>query len=315
MTRNTKIFKIYSDESGFPSERFQSIAVVTGDINSCNELRTELKKILDKYELSELKWSSLNAHKPKLCLAKEFIDISLYYAIQKKIRIDILYWDIQDSRHQIQGRDDIGNLERMYYKAIRHAINMWAQKEAVWDIYPDELSYIKWNEIADYLNKTKLGKKVKNKPVLLSLFEDMEGSAFIKIREVVPQKSHEEPIVQLADLYAGIARFSKEKGEEYFKWLCNEERKNQLMLFDVEDENNLNTSNKTLARFNILRKLNETCKNYKMRVSLRTYKYLVTKDAKKPINFWFYIPQHEEDKAPIKRRSDKDELSHRIPSR
>jgi hypothetical protein len=50
----------------------------------------------------------------------------------------------------------------------------------------------------------------------------------------------------------------------------------------------------------VLKKFDETCKERKLGVSLKTKKGLWTPDPQRPINFWLYEPQHPEDKAPQK---------------
>ncbi len=55
----------------------------------------------------------------------------------------------------------------------------------------------------------------------------------------------------------------------------------------------------------VLYEFNNKCKNKKLGVSLKINRGLKTFDAKNPINFWWYEPQHEADKAPRKIGKDK----------
>jgi len=295
------IFQVFSDESGFPAERYQSIGVVSGEKEICNRLRNELLNVLNEYSIKELKWVELNGHKPKMEVANKFIDIVVNYATKQQIRIDVLYWDIQDSRHAVPGRDDKANLARMYYKVIKHLIKCWKEPDSKWELYPDKGSNLDWNSIIDFLGKTKI--VVVSNYTALPLYRKLfvyEKGIFIEINKFEHIDSYDEPLIQLADLFSGMSRFSKEKGDEYFKWCTSEESKKYPKLFVIEDENKIDASKKDLARFTILRKLYDICKKHKMQVSFKTNKYLCTMNPSNPINFWFYTPQKKEDKAPVK---------------
>lgn len=55
-------------------------------------------------------------------------------------------WDITDSRHDIQGRDDIANLGRMYHHLFVDILrNRWPD-DARWMVHPDENSALDWYE-------------------------------------------------------------------------------------------------------------------------------------------------------------------------
>jgi len=301
----SKTFAIYSDESGVFEHRFQTIALISSQQIVLSELRSKLKGFLDKHEIDEIKFSEIRTHRPKLDAARDFIRHSVKeFASQLKIRIDVLIWDTQDSRHTIRGRDDIANLEFMYYKVLTHAVRQWNQIE--WDFYPDKNSQVHWNEIADYLNRTRLVRYQSN---LLSLLENEYEIQPLRFKIIDPLDSLYEPLIQLADLFAGMARFVKEEGKQCIQWLDYCRNKNQLSLpsfinrEDTIDETIITKQN----RFQLIGEFNNLCKHYRMGVSLRQKRCLWTPDPTKPINFWNYEPQHEYDKAP-KRKANKNEL-------
>ena len=107
---------------------------------------------------------------------------------------------------------------------------------------------------------------------------------------------HEAPVVQLADLFAGIAVFSGDKYPAYAQWLSQSAGQTELFGGDTTP----GFSNRQRYRFELLRELDQLCKQRRLGVSLKTYQRLRTLDGKNPINFWLYEPQHEADKAPIK---------------
>jgi hypothetical protein len=296
----SKTFVIYSDESGVFDHRFQAIALISSQQIVLSELRSKLKGFLDEHKIDEIKFSETRTHRPKLDTARDFIRHSVKeFASQLKIRIDVLIWDTQDSRHAIQGRDDIANLEFMYYKVLTHTARQWNQAE--WNFYPDKNSQVHWNEIANYLNKTQLARYQSN---LLLLLENGYGTQPLRFKTIDPLDSLYEPLIQLADLFAGMARFTREEGKQCIQWLDYCRNKNQLLLpyllngKDTIDETIITKQN----RFQLVGEFNNLCKRHRMGVSLRQRRCLWTPDPTKPINFWNYEPQHEYDKAP-KRKS------------
>jgi len=50
-----------------------------------------------------------------------------------------------------------------------------------------------------------------------------------------------------------------------------------------------------------LAEFNAACKSKKLGVSLKTHRGLRTLNPESPINFWWYEPQHDADRAPTKR--------------
>jgi len=288
-----KIFSAYSDESGCFSGQYQSIGIISGERRNLFELKHELVRILQHQKVKEAKFSETRTHKPKLKAAQAFIKKGVDFAKQNKIRIDVLLWDTHDSRHSIPGRDDLANLERMYYKVLRHISEKWNQYN--WDLYPDKGSKINWIEIKDYLNRTRIPRH--RKPYLLILFDEEAYS--INFQRIDPKESHDEPLIQIADLFAGIACFCREKGKECLKWLKSQEKRNQLDLFEYEEPEVEEDPNKTEKnRYELIRFLNNQCKFNKLGVSLNKRKYLWTPVPYNPINFWNYKPKHKEDKAP-----------------
>lgn len=61
----------------------------------------------------------------------------------------------------------------------------------------------------------------------------------------------------------------------------------------------LENSNREIYRYRLLDWFNKECKNMRLGVSLDSNKCLHTFKPENPINFWFYKPQGEYDKAPI----------------
>ena len=108
----------------------------------------------------------------------------------------------------------------------------------------------------------------------------------------------ENALIQIEDIFAGLARTSYEDYKNYEKWL----NRSQTSLFPDEELNQIDISVKDEHRFIIYQFLDTHCKRKSWSVSLKTNKGFYTYEKRKPLNFWFYKPQHEEDTAPLKNK-------------
>jgi len=110
------IFAAYSDESFH--EQYHAIGVVSGRKNLLLNLRKELQNILDDKNIREVKFSEIRTHRPKIEVAKEFLDLGIEFSRKNMIRIDILIWDLKDSRaiqFQIEMIQQIGGICTINY--------------------------------------------------------------------------------------------------------------------------------------------------------------------------------------------------------
>lgn len=286
-----ELFAAYSDESF--QDLYHTISIISGRKNLLLNMRKEIQNILYDKNIKELKFSEIRTHSSKIEAAKKFIDLGIEFSKKYMIRIDVLIWSLKDSRHSISGRDDIENLARMYYKVLRCISERW--KHIYWEFYPDEQSAIEWYKIANYLNRTNIHRR---KPHFLTLFEqDIHRIRFIRLKQL---RSHEEPIIQLADVFGGIACFSRKKSKEC--WIEYNKRNKQQSLFKKETYIRNHLSKADLNRFDLIYGIYRLCKKYRLNVSFRNRKYLWTPNPSNPINFWHYEPKSEKDKAPKKKK-------------
>ena len=259
-----------------------------------------IKSILpqSQNQINEVKFALVRTHRPIIEAARAFSHCMLETLTSViTVRADIITWDTQDSRHAIQGRDSIANLERMYYKVLTHAARQWNQVE--WSFHPDKNSQVHWHEITDFINKTRLAKPAINAPFLFNS-EDLDQS--IEFTRVEPLDSLEEPLIQLADLLAGMARFMREDGHQCIQWLDSWGNRDQLTLpHFLHDNSALDETIRTKQnRFLMVGEFNAHCKRYRLGVSLRDKRCFWTPNPTNAINFWNYEPQHDYDKAPKK---------------
>jgi hypothetical protein len=282
----------YSDESGCFTENYQSIGVVSGRAEDLGRLKRELFQILDNNKVKEIKFEKVRTHLPKIKTAREFTDKAFEYIDAHALAIDVLFWCLNDTRHNIINRDDQANLGRMYYKILRNISEKW--KATNWMLVPDTGSKLNWQEVIRYLNKTTLVRR----PYLLSLFE--EDRYPLNFQSVIPRDSINEPLVQLADLFAGMARYSIGKNDLCKIWLREQHRSNQPGLFYDERENAISKHNSN--RIGLLNQVYVEAKKRSLGVSLTTNGYLKSFKKTSPLNFWHYRPASSKDKAPTRKK-------------
>ena len=205
------------------------------------------------------------------------------------IRIDTLIWDTHDSRHSIIGRDDIANFERMFFHLLGNAMKK-RKRGLKWHIRPDVRSGIDWDTVRDCLHF-----KGQRTEIEHSIFETFILDEHYSVHTFKEAHSHEEPMIQVADLFSGISVFSKTSYDKYEAW------KSQQNPGLFADEGPIAASNREKYRFELLEKLDAECKKLSLGVSLKNNRQLFTYNPENPINFWQYQPQGEYDKAPTRK--------------
>jgi len=288
----------FSDESHWNEGRHRSISLITMPSRFNTKHKQTVRGFLDEVGISEFKWANLSGVRERKAALK-MCDFIVDTASKGLLQLDVLIWDIEDSRHKIPGRDDIANLQLMYYKLFKHVlINGWPDGSA-WILYPDEHSAMDWDNVKDHLDKV---------DTKIEIYQNLfTGGKFklrlireFKIYKINPLSSACNPWLQIADLFAGLAVFSREHYSTYKQWqLEQEKQKGQLFLFESEPDTKISRSSR--ERCYVLDYFYKLCRSKKLGVSLNTNKGLRTYNNKKPINFWFYTPQHPNDKAPSKK--------------
>lgn len=283
---------VFTDESYITAERYRSIGAFSLPKEHYRKLDSKLREMLNDLGINEFKWSELRTEK-YTCCAERILDYTLGVLFSKEIRIDVLTWDTWDSRHSIQGRDDTANFERMFFHLLKFVITK-REKESSWFIYPDERLEINWRIIKECLNNVGKWIQLYNYP----LFGDIFSKENFKIKEFQPIKSIEFPCCHISDFFAGLSVFSINNYSKYKHWVLINDL--QFDMFGVQK--NYHFSSSENYRFKILNKLIRLCKHQRLGVSFDTNGRLATPDPANPINFWYYKPQRENDKAPIKEK-------------
>lgn len=293
-----EVYELYSDECNYNSWNYWSIWVISGKQSSLESLKNELDELLKHYKKEYIEYKKIDGDSTKEKLAINFIIKTLHHCMKWNVRIDVLTWNNSDSRNWINGRDDIANLVRMYYHITHYSIRNWKWETIEWDFYPDEHTAINWRtDVINHIENTNLSK---NNKLENTIFWELKNFHYPKINNHNEIKSHENTLLQIIDIYTWLCNFSFINWENFIKWKDKSDREKiwQLNMFEEQ----LNFSKWILSKFRLLNIFLEECKKNKLWISINTNKYLNTPDKWKlsNINFWHYVPQHENDKAPIK---------------
>lgn len=175
----------------------------------------------------------------------------------------------------------------MFYHLLKNVMER-RPAGSKWHIFPDEKGGIDWETTKACLKNTGKRKRFANQ-----LFQARVSFTIEAFQE---KSSHEEPLIQAADLFSGLMVFSREKYQEYCIW--KQQNQNQLSLFPAEDNKKL--SNKERFRSKLLDNFYLMCRTHKLGVSLHEEQCLRTFNPRYPINFWPYTPQGDYDKAPTR---------------
>lgn len=292
------IYLAFADETNYNKGRYKGIGLISVASEDASALSGNLSKILVESNVSEAKWSNLNSAKARFA-AQKMLDLTVKAVIEGILRVDVLTWDIEDSRHNLLSRDDIANLQRMYYHLFKNVLVNRYPDGCIWQLHPDENLAMKWGRLLFFLQKSGI-KKPTSGPLSSEIILRIERN--YNIHKIIPLRSCDEPLIQLADLFAGIAAYSRNNYCQYEQWICNGTYQQTLLesFGECKSSKSIKLSGSDKERCKLLDYFNKKCKRKKLGVSIKTNKGLKTFDPKKPINFWWYTPQHESDKAPTK---------------
>ncbi len=285
----------FADEANHSHGRYRSIALVSLQKENYEDINKGLIDLLTESNIKEFKWSDLRSAKVRFAACK-MLKLVITKVKEGRLRVDVLVWDTEDSRHRIAGRNDTKNLERMYHHLFKNVLlHRWPTR-GYWHLFPDEHTGIKWNLVHSFLEK---------KNDQLKMIESMfaaSGFTFelrtFGIHNITPAKSHHEPFIQVADLLAGLSVYSRQEYDTYEQWLEHSDPQIDFLRTNVKKFNS-----KDADRCHVLKEFNHKCKESKLGVSLKSNRGLHTASPKNPINFWLYEPQHENDKAPINEKA------------
>ncbi|MDA8216789.1 MAG: hypothetical protein M0Z94_04145 [Dehalococcoidales bacterium] len=286
----------FADESHWNKGRYRSICTITLPIESFPYIEGEVRAIVEQMRSREFKWEDVRGAEQRQA-AIDLCEVAVRAAVEGMLRVDVLCWDITDSRHGVYGRDDKRNFAMMYHKLFKNVLRERWPDDSTWRLYPDENGVMDWNNLQSFLEAVDT-----DFPLRQDLLTDGKVTFYFKRRfgilAIIPSASCETPMIQLADLFAGLALFSRASYDAYVA--TRGDLSPQLVLPLYGDTQSVQLSNRERERCWVLYEFNEMCKGQKLGVSLDTRKMLWTPDPTNPMNFWWYEPQCEDDKAPVR---------------
>lgn len=288
-------FIIFTDESYITDSRFPTISSLSLPLKHYELFNNKLEEILKETGVKEFKWEELRKNKYYFC-AEKIIKLVMDNIFKYDLRLDTITWDNYDSRHTVKNRDDHANFERMFYQLLKAAMNR-RPKNAIWHIRPDQRNGIDWQTIHKCLHYT--GEK---KDLEYTLFGSYIQKNF-SIKSFKEKESHEEILIQIPDLFSGMASYIRLNFDRYEIWEKYKEPP-QLSLFGSEDNKNqedeIKFSKKENSSYELIYNFNNICKAMSMGVSLKKTRGFKTFQPNRKINFWPYSPIGDYDKAPTK---------------
>lgn len=287
----------FSDEAYHTASRFRAVSVVSLPAPRLEEVRRTLASDLSSSEVSEFMWKKLSAAREKFA-AKKLIDSVLGFAVSGDLRVDTLIWDTHDSRHDVVGRDDIQNLERMYFHLLRAVLTYRWPQGTKWRLFPDENSAIDWRTMHEFLEMS--GSATPSQETLpADGIRAMVSNREYNIRRISEVPSSESPEVQVCDLFAGLGVYSHLNYDTYGAWQVAQSSQLALPIPGQENPPGKFTRSER-ERCEVVAHLDAKCKASKLQVALASTRGFHSHNPAMPINFWPYVPQHDDDRAPTR---------------
>ncbi len=206
----------FSDESNWNVGQFRSIGMASLPIGSLEPLESELTSLLRPAPFTEFKWAEVKGNQIK-SIAEEMCDLAIKYCTMSQLRIEVLIWNTQDERHKVRMRDDEKNLNIMYFHLLRNVFRERWPDDAVWQLYPDESNILDGKTLQECLENARTQIDFLDH----TLFNEREPFRILYEygqTEIRPSKSNDYALLQLADLFAGLAAFSYKEYSRYEEW-------------------------------------------------------------------------------------------------
>jgi len=278
----------HNQDSG--SGRFGSIALITMKKDNYKIVSDGILKVISEAGVKvEFKWTKTKYTNHKKAAIK-LVNLAVELALSGVFRIDVILWDYQDARHNIAARDNIKNFHIMYHHLLTNTLHKFWPDKSIWVLYPDGTTCVDWGNVQSFANYKSIKKTEES---LFDLANTLKGYQVIKITQVSSDKS---PVSRLADLFAGLIPYSRYCYDKYEAIKIEKEGGALLKTGEIE------FAPLDINRYEIIKCLLKHKEKQKFGISFESSKgFRSLKPSKDyPINFWWYEPQHEKDKAPVK---------------
>jgi hypothetical protein len=182
----------YTDETRYNTGRYRGLAMLSLRAEHAAELSAAVRGLLDASGVAECKWEKVRSARARFA-AEKLLDLAMAEAQAGRLRLDALTWDTDAASRAGTGVPHIANLRRMYLHLLGTILPArWPAAER-WRVFPDEQGALDGERLAARLPH---------------------------VAEIIPCHSDAEPLIQLADLFAGLAAYSRSGYDTYERWLC-----------------------------------------------------------------------------------------------
>lgn len=284
---------IFLDESRYNDGRYRSVAAVSVRAEVVAEVREKLRLAIALSKKIEFKYVNLTSADARIS-ALTIVDALLPFIQAGSVRVDVLVWDTMDKRHIVAGANKHAaeNLNAMVrFLVVNIMAKRWV-RDREWSFQSDKQSQVVYSRTGDTIEQlvaAKRGSAPGDEPVL----------------NVLPDEdSKNEPLIQVADLFAGLAAYVRENSKALhgivglpdlaLREMCKEKRK------PLDSQSNQ-------QRFAVVRGFLEKAATAKFGVILDPTEGFKS-GIKSPLNFWNYKPQGSHDKAPGTNSRVSDEI-------
>lgn len=268
---------LYADESHYTgSHRYRSLACVSVASHSLGRVDNTLRDILVSEGITDLGFTDLRSVRNCRAAVRLLRSIA-EFAASGVLQVRTLVWDAYDSRHGF-GTDDLRNLERMYVHLLRDVMGRRWQARS-WEIRPDEQSAVRWNTLS------RIAEAAASKT----------AGRDIEVRHLEEQSSAREPLIQVADLYAGLTAYYAENGVALSRFRALQEDQQQA---SIEQRVHPVESNAAVQRAKLIPYIITLHDEQRIHASFSRSGLILGDSVGSPIYTWRYEPQSAEDKAP-----------------
>lgn len=254
----------FADETQYNVGRYRGVALVGAPLAQVPLLSGEVARILAESGVVECKWEKVRSARTRFA-AEKLLVWALDAALAGRLHVDTLTWDAGEplavwrSGTRPQPLPYLKRLHQMYAALLAGVLAHRWPDGRTWLIFPDEQNALRWPVIA---------------------------AASPRIARVEPRVSGAEPLIQLADLFAGLAVFSRAGYDTYERWLCLPPTERGQTVVPAASLRGMSASDR--QRCLLLDAFFTRCKLRLPGVSLRTQRGLRSYDPEKPITFQWH---------------------------
>ena len=262
----------YFDETTPNTGEHGAIALVTVEAAHVAPIEDAIRNACGN--LAEFKFAKMSdGRQARAAIA--LLDVIFGFADKGHLRIDTLSWDKNDSRHAVTGRDDYANIARMLQHLLKNALLKWRHTDR-WQLFHDQQEQIDFARVARIANNmlrthvARLGPGERRQPP--------------EILSIIPSDSKQYPIIQIADMFAGLAGYLRSLNADTFQ----------------------SASKTGRARLDVLKALLPWMA-LRTRMRFRIGEGLIT-ERSAVVNLWPYRPQGDYDRAPTSTPNEREPI-------